>query len=689
MKKIILTIITIFVYSIYLKAQVSAIPFSQSMDTYQQITGTIVDTPFADDTYFNSLPIGFNFNYNGFVTNQFGISCNGYIMLGTTGTSGYSPTDGTRSIYGFQGDLMNNNGGGNIQYVTLGVAPNRVLIVQWKDYAIYSGAFAHLNFQIRLLEGSNCIQMWYGTNSRTFAGGFVTFYAGLTGSTSGDYNLRNTTNDWTNTSAAASFPGTGCHFTMSSVLPSGLVYSFGTCPATGTSYSYLSGKVFLDMNNNGVQDTLENGLPNVLIHENTQNINITTDVNGNYALFYMDSTLTYNVSCTPLVYSTQSSIPNTYSINPSTQSTAQLDFGLHYVANIDDVGITSNAFPFPYPNALVHFHTTYHNMGTVMESDTIKFVKDSRYTFVNSIPPPVFISGDSMYWIYSNLNLFEYRTINMNLQADTTIVVGDTLVSKWIIQPYASDTAQNNNIYLMHQQAFASWDPNAKTVVPEGNISNTQQLEYTINFQNTGTAPASNVFMHDNLNSNLDISTLNIIGYSHPMTYSITGPGDVLFSFANINLPDSTTNETASHGYVRFTISPNNNLLPGTVINNTGAIYFDANSPVITNTTVNTIGNATTVGVATISEKDNSIIISPNPFTSQTTISFSELQRNTIIKITDVLGNIVKSEQLPVNSKSATIDMSGFSKGIYFVQIRDGGSTGSPTNVVNRKIVVE
>ena len=79
---------------------------------------------------------------------------------------------------------------------------------------------------------------------------------------------------------------------------------------------------------------------------------------------------------------------------------------------------------------------------------------------------------------------------------------------------------------------------------------------------------------------------------------------------------------------------------------------------------------------------DNSITISPNPFSSQTTISFSEEQRNTVIKITDVLGKTI--QQLTTNNQQLTLDMTDYAKGIYFVQIMD-----EKKNVVNRKIVVQ
>ncbi len=79
----------------------------------------------------------------------------------------------------------------------------------------------------------------------------------------------------------------------------------------------------------------------------------------------------------------------------------------------------------------------------------------------------------------------------------------------------------------------------------------------------------------------------------------------------------------------------------------------------------------------------NTVSIYPNPFTQQTNISFSEIQKNTTIKIMDVTGREIKNLELIIkNEKSVTLDMSGYAKGVYFVQIIDANK-----NVVNRKVV--
>ena len=138
-----------------------------------------------------------------------------------------------------------------------------------------------------------------------------------------------------------------------------------------------------------------------------------------------------------------------------------------------------------------------------------------------------------------------------------------------------------------------SYDPNDKRVHPggitaSGYVSETDPLNYTIRFQNTGTISAIDIIVVDTLSSNLDLSTLNVIGASHSFTYEITGmDAHVLaFSFDNINLPDSTSDEPGSHGYVSFSMEPDSLIVPGTLIENTTDIYFDFNVAVRTDTAI-------------------------------------------------------------------------------------------------------
>ena len=89
------------------------------------------------------------------------------------------------------------------------------------------------------------------------------------------------------------------------------------------------------------------------------------------------------------------------------------------------------------------------------------------------------------------------------------------------------------------------------------------------------------------LDPNLDWSSFEAITASHPFNTELRPNGKVSFYFNDILLPDSTTNEPESHGFVQYRISPKDGLEENTLIANEASIFFDFNPPIITNTVVN------------------------------------------------------------------------------------------------------
>ena len=60
----------------------------------------------------------------------------------------------------------------------------------------------------------------------------------------------------------------------------------------------------------------------------------------------------------------------------------------------------------------------------------------------------------------------------------------------------------------------------------------------------------------------------------------------LVWTFNNINLPDSATNDSLSKGYITYRIKPFSGLVTGDTILNNASIYFDFNPPIRTNTQV-------------------------------------------------------------------------------------------------------
>ena len=79
---------------------------------------------------------------------------------------------------------------------------------------------------------------------------------------------------------------------------------------------------------------------------------------------------------------------------------------------------------------------------------------------------------------------------------------------------------------------------------------------------------------------------------------------------------------------------------------------------------------------------DNGISISPNPFTLQTTITFSEEQKNTTIRITDLIGKEITT--INFTGRQLVIDKAEMKAGVYFVQ-----TTDQQKRICNRKIIIQ
>ena len=131
-------------------------------------------------------------------------------------------------------------------------------------------------------------------------------------------------------------------------------------------------------------------------------------------------------------------------------------------------------------------------------------------------------------------------------------------------------------------------------------IANGAYIDYTIRFQNTGTDTAFNVVLSDTLAGELLLNTLQVTASSHTCKATVKD-NIVFFEFLNILLPDSNVNEIKSHGFVSFRIKPHPSVPSGTTINNKAAIYFDYNTPVITNTAGTFIKTFTIIPIKLIS----------------------------------------------------------------------------------------
>ncbi|MEL7222695.1 MAG: T9SS type A sorting domain-containing protein, partial [Bacteroidota bacterium] len=222
---------------------------------------------------------------------------------------------------------------------------------------------------------------------------------------------------------------------------------------------------------------------------------------------------------------------------------------------------------------------------------------------------------------------------------------------------------------------IGAYDPNDKAALPVGYgeqhyIEPETELYYRIRFQNTGTDTAFTVIIRDTLSDLLDIRSLQPGNSTHDYELELTNERALTFTFNNILLPDSTTNLEASQGFVDFRISPFVDAPLESVIENSAAIYFDFNEPVITNTVFHTLGRdfLEVVNVTVLPNINISWEVYPNPVSNQLQLSLNgELPDRLLLSIIDPSGQqVIKHSFAGANS---TLQLNSLTGGIYFLQL--------------------
>lgn len=227
------------------------------------------------------------------------------------------------------------------------------------------------------------------------------------------------------------------------------------------------------------------------------------------------------------------------------------------------------------------------------------------------------------------------------------------------------------------QENIGSWDPNDKQAFPRGVgeehiIEANTALEYLIRFQNTGTDTAFTVMIEDQLSEHLKQSSLRPGASSHPYRLEQNEDGLLRFHFENILLVDSTTNEAASHGFVKFYIEQEADLALGTLIENTAHIFFDFNEAVITNTVQHTIGEfVVMVDTEEVFEAGVSLSVSPNPLQTQATIQLNNYNcKDGLLQIFDLNGRLLQ-EQTFTGDRVALEATNLLPQSMYFFKVFD------------------
>ncbi|WP_299122522.1 T9SS type A sorting domain-containing protein [uncultured Winogradskyella sp.] len=409
---------------------------------------------------------------------------------------------------------------------------------------------------------------------------------------------------------------------------------------------------------------------NILLETTDGNNSISTFSlsNGYYQLFPDEGNYTTSIV---------SELPNYYTSNPTSQisnfvgvgNTDTVDFCIEPAGVYNDLNIS--VYPSidnPRPGFDTTYQLVYNNIGTTQLSGSVSFeFDDSKIQFLSASEAISSQTASTLNFDFTDLYPFETRTIDLEFNVFTPPItnIGDELVATATINPVSGDETEEDNVFTLEQTVVGSYDPNDITCLQGEEIfieDADKYLNYLIRFQNTGTASAINVNVEHVLDPKLDWSTMKLESLSHSGRVEIENETDVSFIFNNINLPDSTNDEPNSHGFIAFKIKPKSNVVVGDIISGVADIYFDFNPAIVTNTV-----NTQIVEPLSVDEFNKQTVqLFPNP-----TKDNLEIKSNQVIdKITivDINGRLLKS--MTISDMDYSIDVSGLSKGVYFLGIQ-------------------
>ncbi len=423
----------------------------------------------------------------------------------------------------------------------------------------------------------------------------------------------------------------------------------------------ICGVAYYDENGNCTLDQNEQVLSNMSITVQPGNQTVVTNDSGAYTVYVDPGTYTVTQAGSTL-WSPTCNTSHTVEVLQMGQNYCGFNIGNTPVSRDVDLSVEVNATPCRIGEENL-IALTYCNQGTRMATNIeLKLFSSTESSFVESSVPWDSYASDTATWNIDSLIIGACYTIYVKNLINPTTEVGTLVTMGAIINGQETETNTSNNNDDLQCPAVGSFDPNDILVNPEGYIEPDQDLTYTIRFQNVGNSPANTVMVIDQLPEELDMSTFQMGIASHGYRLDIQDNNVLVWTFENINLIDSTTNEALSNGYIIFKIKPRFGLEEGTEILNDAAIYFDNNEPIHTNTVVNTIGEEpeTTLGS---SGDPYALSVFPNPMNDHSEIRLID-QNHASIKITGIALHELTGRKL-INKKGLSLDNYRIEKGLF------------------------
>lgn len=447
------------------------------------------------------------------------------------------------------------------------------------------------------------------------------------------------------------------------------------------SLVHVQGWVYLDNPSNGQYDNSDDPLPMIQLKLRGSNQIVSSDKHGRYSFTtYGKGPHAIHVSKVPgleLYDSVIEILPDVY---------PYYSFGNNFgytEKNVSDLSIEYSSSTIR-PGFNSKGQLKLENVGSKTARNII--IELSADTLIE------FIETDSSEWLVINKDslVLELALLGGNKEKVFTIPqyllpgadkLGEKICFTYKVNQEFETSLSKNDTGEFCTTVVGSYDPNHKEITKgNGRIdTTTKNFTYFVQFQNTGSDTAFNITVVDSLDTNFyDFNKFKILDASHYYEMEFNN-GIATWSFPNILLVDSNTNEPLSHGSFYFEIGLKDNFTWGDSIKNFVDIYFDYNEPVRTNTAIN-YWVKKEVEKEEGSNGNNSVAIIdvgnlfyyPNPISDFVNVQFESIESfQTFIEVYNEVGQLVFSQlqKIAKGENQFQLNLEGLESGVYLVSV--------------------
>ncbi|PZR22910.1 MAG: hypothetical protein DI539_04525 [Flavobacterium psychrophilum] len=435
------------------------------------------------------------------------------------------------------------------------------------------------------------------------------------------------------------------------------------CDETGGNYNTIAGTISFDAANNGCgEGALFNNFVGLGITAGNETGMAYTNLSGAFSFPVETGTFTL----TPY-FENDWFVANPDSVtvitvlgetSPSEHNFCVTSNGMH-----PDIEVALVPIVPAQPGFDAVYNVVFKNKGNQVLNGEIQLnFDDAIMDYVSSLETLSSIAPGALTWSYDDLLPFENRKIqvvfNINSPMETPAVNIDDIAVFTINAAQDSDENPLDNQFSLSQVVVGSFDPNDISCLEGSSVSPDmigKYLHYNINFENTGTAPATFIVVKDKIDeSQFDINTLQLLNASHDVAIKIEG-GVAEFRFNAINLGPN------EKGNIVLKIKSLTTLVENDAVTQRAEIFFDYNHPIITNDAVTVFETI----LGTDKFTDTTVKIYPNPVNSIVNITSSAILKN--VQLYDVQGRLLQTQIL--DNETASFDLTGRASEIYFLKI--------------------